>query len=84
LVSDKIRHFFLFLFPTLIALISAEWIAYSGYLFMIKNEAVIKAAWGRAFEMYYFQVAMVIGGLVSLLIAALIRTRPRISNLNHP
>jgi len=38
---------------------------------------------GRAIEMYYFQVAMVICGLC-LIIAALHSDSPRISKLNHP
>ena len=69
LVSDKIRHFLHFISDA-IALISGGVIAYSGYLFMMKRGG-IKAP-GTGIEMYYFQVAMVIGGLC-LIIAALIR-----------
>lgn len=69
MVSEKIRHYLHF-FSDAIALISGSVITYSGYLFMIKRGAI--QAPGTGIQMYYFQVAMVIGG-VCLTIAALIR-----------
>jgi TRAP-type C4-dicarboxylate transport system permease small subunit len=69
MVSEKIRHYLNFVSDA-IALISGSVITYSGYLFMIKRGAI--QAPGTGIQMYYFQVAMVIGG-VCLTIAALIR-----------
>ncbi|QRV22832.1 TRAP transporter small permease [Marinomonas foliarum] len=69
MVSEKIRHYLHFVSDA-IALISGSVITYSGYLFMIKRGAI--QAPGTGIQMYYFQVAMVIGG-VCLTIAALIR-----------
>ncbi|WP_232827800.1 TRAP transporter small permease [Marinomonas shanghaiensis] len=69
MVSAKIRHLLHFI-SDIIALISGGVIAYSGYLFMMKRGAI--EAPGTGIQMYYFQVAMVIGG-VCLVLAALIR-----------
>ena len=69
MVSPKIRHALHFI-SDVIALISGCVLVYSGYLFMMKRGAI--QAPGTGIQMYYFQVAMVIGG-VCLTIAALIR-----------
>lgn len=69
LVGAKVRHY-LHAISDLVALISGGFIAYSGYLFMMRRGAI--QAPGTGIQMYYFQVAMVIGG-VCLVIAALIR-----------
>ncbi|RNF51447.1 TRAP transporter small permease [Marinomonas hwangdonensis] len=69
LVGAKARHYLHGISDT-VALISGGFIAYSGYLFMMKRGAI--QAPGTGIQMYYFQVAMVIGG-VCLVIAALIR-----------
>ncbi|NLQ17776.1 TRAP transporter small permease [Marinomonas sp. M1K-6] len=69
MVSAKVRHI-LHIISDLIALISGAVFVYSGYLFMMKRGAI--QAPGTGIQMYYFQVAMVIGG-VCLVIAALIR-----------
>ena len=69
LVSARIRHALHFI-SDVIALISGCVLAYSGYIFMMKRGAI--QAPGTGIQMYYFQVAMVIGG-VCLAIAAIIR-----------
>ncbi|QUX93271.1 TRAP transporter small permease [Marinomonas sp. A3A] len=69
LVSAKIRHALHFI-SDVIALVSGCVLTYSGYIFMMKRGAI--QAPGTGIQMYYFQVAMVIGG-VCLTIAALIR-----------
>lgn len=69
MVSAKIRHSLHFISDA-IALISGCVLTYSGYLFMMKRGAI--QAPGTGIQMYYFQVAMVIGG-ACLVIAALIR-----------
>ncbi|TYL48860.1 TRAP transporter small permease [Marinomonas sp. IMCC 4694] len=69
MVSARIRHL-LHLVSDLVALISGVVIVYSGYLFMMKRGAI--EAPGTGIQMYYFHVAMVIGG-ACLTIAALIR-----------
>lgn len=69
MVSKKVRHYLHFV-SDVIALISGGVITYSGYLFMMKRGAI--QAPGTGIQMYYFQVAMVIGG-ICLTIAALIR-----------
>jgi len=69
MVSAKISYALHFL-SDVIALISGCVLTYSGYLFMMKRGAI--QAPGTGIPMYYFQVAMVIGG-VCLVIAALIR-----------
>ncbi len=69
MVSEKIRHLLHFV-SDLIALVSGVVITYSGYLFMMKRGAI--QAPGTGIQMYYFQVAMVIGG-VCLTVAAAIR-----------
>lgn len=53
-----------------VALASGGVLAYSGYLFMMKRGAINAPAMGV--QMYYFQAAMVIGGVL-LTIAALLR-----------
>ena len=69
MVPEKIRHLLHFV-SDLIALVSGVVITYSGYLFMMKRGAI--QAPGTGIQMYYFQVAMVIGG-VCLTVAAAIR-----------
>ena len=69
MVSAKIRYVLHFI-SDLIALISGGVLTYSGYLFMMKRGAI--EAPGTGIQMYYFQVAMVIGG-ACLVIAAAIR-----------
>ena len=69
MVSAKIRHSLHFISDA-IALISGCVLTYSGYLFMMKRGAI--QAPGTGIQMYYFQVAMVIGG-ACLVITALIR-----------
>lgn len=53
-----------------VALVSGVVLAYSGYLFMMKRGAINAPAVG--IQMYYFQAAMVIGGVL-LTVAALLR-----------
>lgn len=53
-----------------VALVSGVVLAYSGYIFMMKRGAINAPAVGV--QMYYFQAAMVIGGVL-LAIAALLR-----------
>ncbi|MCW4628699.1 MULTISPECIES: TRAP transporter small permease [Marinomonas] len=69
MVSAKIRYVLHFI-SDLVALISGGVLTYSGYLFMMKRGAI--EAPGTGIQMYYFQVAMVIGG-ACLIIAAAIR-----------
>ncbi|MCW8355938.1 TRAP transporter small permease [Marinomonas pontica] len=69
MVPEKIRHLLHFV-SDIIALVSGVVITYSGYLFMMKRGAI--QAPGTGIQMYYFQVAMVIGG-VCLTVAAAIR-----------
>jgi TRAP-type C4-dicarboxylate transport system permease small subunit len=69
MVSAKIRHALHFI-SDVIALVSGCVLTYSGYIFMMKRGAI--QAPGTGIQMYYFQVAMVIGG-ACLVIAALIR-----------
>lgn len=54
----------------IVALISGAVLAYSGYIFVMKRGAINAPALG--IQMYYFQAAMVVGGVL-LFIAALIR-----------
>ncbi len=68
-VSPKIRNI-LHLISDIVVLVSGIILAWSGYLFMMKRGAI--TAPGSGIPMYYFQVAMVIGG-VGLTIAALIK-----------
>lgn len=61
----------------LVALASGSVLAYSGYIFMMKRGAINAPAVG--IQMYYFQAAMVIGGVL-LAIAALLRVVEHFSN----
>ncbi|TPE47507.1 TRAP transporter small permease [Maribrevibacterium harenarium] len=69
MLGDKLRQV-LFLVSDLVALATGVVLTYSGYLFMMKRGAL--QAPGTGIQMYYFQVAMVIGGAL-LVIAALFR-----------
>jgi len=69
MVSVRMRHSLHFISDA-IALISGCVLTYSGYLFMMKRGAI--QAPGTGIQMYYFQVAMGIGG-ACLVIAALVR-----------
>ncbi|NVK71960.1 MAG: TRAP transporter small permease [Oceanospirillaceae bacterium] len=69
MVSTKVRHA-LNVISDIIALVSGCVLAYSGYIFMMKRGGI--QAPGTGIQMYYFQAAMVIGG-VCLVIAAAIR-----------
>ncbi|RDL45966.1 TRAP transporter small permease [Marinomonas piezotolerans] len=60
----------------IVALVSGGILCYSGYLFMMKRGGI--QAPGTGIEMYYFQVAMVIGG-AGLSIAAVIRVCEQIA-----
>lgn len=62
----------------IVALVSGTILCYSGYLFMMKRGGI--EAPGTGIEMYYFHVAMVIGG-AGLSIAAAIRVGERIAQL---
>jgi TRAP-type C4-dicarboxylate transport system permease small subunit len=68
-VSSKIRTVLWFV-SDIVAAVSGGVMAWSGYLFMMKRGAIF--APGSGIQMYYFQAAMVIGG-VGLVIAALIK-----------
>lgn len=61
---------FLQLISDVVALVSGGVLAYSGYIFMMKRGAINAPAMG--IQMYYFQAAMVVGGVL-LAIAALLR-----------
>lgn len=68
-VSKKVRHI-LHILSDCVSLACGVVLTWSGYLFMIKRGGI--QAPGTGISMYYFQAAMVIGG-VGLVIAALIR-----------
>ncbi len=73
IVPPKIRNILHFV-SDIVALVSGAILCYSGYLFMMKRGGI--QAPGTGIDMYYFQVAMVIGG-AGLTIAALMRVIER-------
>ncbi|WP_425641116.1 TRAP transporter small permease [Marinomonas gallaica] len=67
-VQPKIKIALQFI-SDLVTLASGVVLAYSGYLFMMKRGAINAPAVG--IQMYYFQAAMVVGGLLLAIAAAL-------------
>lgn len=69
IVSEKIRHV-LHILSDIVSLACGVVLTWSGYLFMMKRGGIQSP--GTGIDMYYFQVAIMIGG-ICLAIAAVIR-----------
>ena len=77
-LTKKTWHRWIYLLHDAIALGCGGVIAWSGYLFVAKRGALV--ATGTGLPMYWFQSAMVVGG-VTLVLAALIKI---IRHFTHP
>ncbi len=77
-LTPKIHHRWIYLLHDAIALAVGIILSYSGYIFMMKRGALV--ATGTGLPMYYFQAAMVVGG-VTLSLAAVIKL---VRHFTHP
>jgi TRAP-type C4-dicarboxylate transport system permease small subunit len=74
----KVHHRWVYLLHDVIALACGSILTWSGYLFVMKRGSLI--ATGTGLPMYYFQTAMIVGG-VALTLAAAIKI---IRHFTHP